>query len=49
MRKRFYWFSRCQDTDFVNCTFGDEGSCQNPKHRPHRSDSVELEPEDEGF
>ena len=47
MPKRFYWFSQCQEMGFVNCTFGDEGSCQNPKHRP--PDPVEPEPEDEGF
>lgn len=23
----------CQEEGFVNCTFGEEGECQNPRHK----------------
>lgn len=32
VRERFITFLKCVQTDFVNCWFGSEGHCQNPKH-----------------
>lgn len=26
------WYAQCQREDFVNCTFGERGTCQNPRH-----------------
>ena len=26
------WYAQCSREDFVNCTFGTTGLCQNPRH-----------------
>jgi len=36
---RWTWLTACVESDFVNCAFGSDGPCRNPKHKDKTKES----------